>query len=233
MASRQEEKEARKRERLEQEAKEKRVAQRRKRLQYVLGGVLAAGIVAAVVVGVLASTGESETEAGPKQASAPAASLPDVEITDEQDAVKAAGCKETTPENEGAGHEEREFTAADYGANPPTSGTHFPQWAQDGIYEPGSTPPLGQLVHTLEHGRVNIQYRAGAGAKLIRQLEAFVGENEGYHLLLYENASGMEAAVAASAWDNLLTCAQTGPKLWDALRTFRDAHLDRAPERVP
>ena len=231
MASRQEEKEARKQARLEQEAKERQAATRKRRLQLVVGGVLAAAIVAAAVAAIMASGGSSSD--GPSETTTTAASLPEPAILDEQEAAEAAGCEFTTPENEGAGHEEREFTAADYKANPPTSGTHFPSWAEDGIYEPGNTPGLGELVHTLEHGRVNIQYKPGTDAKTIDQLEALVGENQGYHMLLYENASGMKAAVAATSWDNSLTCDSTSPELWDALRTFRDAHLDRAPEKVP
>jgi hypothetical protein len=231
MSSRQEEKEARKKARLEEEAKEQRAATRKRRLQLVVGGVLAAGIVAAVVFALMAAGGSSSE--GPSDATTTAASLPEPAILDEQEAAKAAGCEFTTPENEGAGHEERDFTPADYKVNPPTSGMHFPSWAEDGIYEPGNTPGLGELVHTLEHGRVNIQYKPGTDPKTISQLEAFVGENQGYHMLLYENASGMRQAVAATSWDNSLTCDSTSPELWDALRTFRDAHLDKAPEKVP
>ena len=42
-----------------------------------------------------------------------------------------------TPPNEGAGHEEKDFKASDYKQNPPTSGNHFPQWYQDGVYDAG------------------------------------------------------------------------------------------------
>ena len=231
MASRQEEKEARRKARLEQEERERKAAARNRRLQYVLGGILVAGIIAGVVVALMASGGEEGGGATPEQPSA-AASLPEPAILDEQQAADAAGCKVTQVPNEGRGHEEREFTAKDYESNPPASGTHFPSWAQDGIYDPGSTPPLGELVHTLEHGRINVQYQPGTDQKLIDQLEAFLSENDGYHMLLYENTTGMDAAVAATAWDHVLTCPEPGPKMWDALRTFRDAHLDRGPEKV-
>ena len=232
MASRQEEKEARRRARLEQEERERKAAARSKRLQYVLGGILVAAIIAGVVVALMASGGDDSGDPAPGEATT-SASLPEPQILDEQQAADAAGCKVTQVPNEGGGHEEREFTAEDYDHNPPTSGAHFPSWAQDGIYEPGSTPPLGELIHTLEHGRVNVQYRQGTDQKLIDQLEAFVSENQGYHMLLFENTTDMDAAVAATAWDQALTCPKAGPKMWDALRTFRDAHLDRGPEKVP
>jgi hypothetical protein len=233
MASRQEEKEARRRARLEQEERERKAAARMKRIQYVVGGVLVLGIIAGIVVALMASGGEdtSEGTTAGREASA-SADLPEPEILDEQEAAKAAGCEIRQVDNEGSGHEEREFTAADYEHNPPTSGTHFPSWAQDGIYSPGQTPPLGELVHTLEHGRINVQYAPGTPTRLIAQLEAFVAENDGYHMLLYENATEMEPQVAATAWDQALLCPKPSPQMWDALRTFRDAHIDRGPERV-
>ena len=233
MASRQEEKEARRKARLEQEAKEQRQASRQKRLQLVLGGVLAVGIVAAVVI-VLVGSGGGDGD-GPQTASSSGVTLPAQQVADLQKAVKASGCTLTHPADEGRGHENKQFTKADYKTNPPTSGAHFPQWAQDGVYDSDTTPDLGQLVHTLEHGRINIQYKPGTDPELVKKLEAFVAENDGYHMLLYQNTTGMEAQVAATTWTQSLTCDadQTGDKMWDALRTFRDRYIDTGPERVP
>jgi len=232
MASRQEEKEARRRARLEEEAAEQRAASRRKRLQMVLGGVLAVGIIVGVAVAVLAGGGGDSKAQGPAQASTNGVKLPAQQITNIDDAVKAAGCTLTHPPEEGRGHIDKTFTESDYGTNPPTSGAHFPQWAQDGVYEPANTPPLGQLVHTLEHGRIDVQYKPGTSPKVVRELEALVAEKP-YHMLLYQNPTGMKAQVAATTWTQLLTCNQVTPKTWDALRTFRDRYVDTGPEQVP
>ncbi len=232
MASRQEEKEARRKERMEAEAAERRSAARKKRLQLLLGGVLAAGIAAAVVIAVLAGGGGGDDKDGRRSPKA-TEKLPAVELTDEKEAAKAAGCTLDNPADEGRSHEEKEYTAADYKTSPPTSGAHFPQWADDGIYPPDNVPPLGELVHTLEHGRINVQYKPGTETQLVRQLETFLAENQGVHMLLYQNTTGMEPQVAATAWDHSLSCPSPGPKMWDALRAFRDAHLDRGPEKVP
>ena len=63
------------------------------------------------------------------------------------------------------------------------------------------------LVHTLEHGRINVQYKKGTPAADVAKLEALLAEqNEGYHMLLYENTTDMEPAVAATAWTHSLTC---------------------------
>jgi hypothetical protein len=234
MSSRQEEKERRKRERQEREAAQKASVAKRKRMQMVFGGGLAVlAAVAVVVVLVFVVGGGSDDPAD--EVSASSASIPAQQISDIKEAAQAAGCtlKENLP-NEGAGHVEKDFKASDYKQNPPTSGNHFPQWAQDGVYEPSDTPDLGQLVHTLEHGRIDVQYKPGTPAETIAQLETFMKENEdGYHMLLFENSTKMPFAVAATAWDQQLGCPTMNPKVFDALRTFREAHIDKGPEVVP
>lgn len=231
MASRQHGKEARKNVRLTAEEEDRGAARRARRLRILGVSVAGAAAVSAIVVILLVSDSGDSKSVKPREAQA-SASLPKQQMADEKGAARAAGCELAAPADEGRGHEEKTFAATDYKVNPPTSGTHFPSWAQDGIYESGNTPALGELVHTLEHGRVNVQYKAGTSPKLVQELEALVGENEGYHLLLYESPTNMSAAVAATAWNQSLTCSTSGPKLWDALRTFRDAHLDRGPEKV-
>jgi hypothetical protein len=236
MASRQEEKEARRKARLEQEAAERRAESNRKRLQMVLGGVLAVAIVAGVVIAVLAGggSGGSGGDGGPRTASAASKiKLPDPRTTDLQAAAKAAGCTVKTEKDEGRGHEDKTFTEADYKTNPPTSGTHYPVAAQDGIYEPGNSPALGESTHSLEHGRIDVQYKPGTSKDVIAKLEAFVGENGGYHMLLFENTTKMQPALAATAWDQSLKCDRVTDSTWDALRTFRDRYLDKGPENVP
>jgi hypothetical protein len=230
VASRQEEKERRRQERVEREAAEARAASRRKRLQLVAGGLLAAAALAAVIV---ASVGGGDEEGAPRQASAAAASLPKQQITDLKAAADAAGCTLTNAAFEGQNHADRTFTAQDYKTNPPTSGDHNPTWYEDGIYAPGTTPRLGELVHTLEHGRIDVQYKVGSPKSLRDQLEAFVGENDGYHMVMFENTTNMDAAVAATAWTHSLTCPEMKPEVFDALRTFRDEYLDKGPEKIP
>jgi hypothetical protein len=233
MASREAEKEARRKARLEQEASERAAEARRKRLQIVLAGILVVGVVVAAVI-VLAGGGTNHGASSTKatEASANGVSLPAQQTTDVDQAAKAAGCDLTHPPDEGRGHLDKTFTASDYNTNPPTSGAHFPQWAQDGVYDAANTPPLGQLVHTLEHGRINVQYKPGTDKQTVAKLEALVAEKP-YHMLLYQNPTNMKAQVAATAWDQSLTCASVNDKTWDALRTFRDRYTDKAPEQIP
>jgi hypothetical protein len=235
MARRQEEKEARRRARLEAEAKEAKAAASRRRLQLVFGGVLGALIVGGVIVGVLAASGGNTDKNGPRTAVASNIKLPTPQTADLQTAVDAAGCSTASHPIEGRNHEDKVFTESDYKTNPPTSGNHFPNWAQDGIYDSNTEPQLGKLVHPLEHGRVEIQYKPGTPQPIIDKLEAFLAESDpsGYHELLFPNETNMTPEIAATAWGFSLDCPKYNDKIFDALRTFRDAHIDNGPETVP
>jgi hypothetical protein len=236
MASRQEEKEARRKERIERERKDAAAAARRKRLQLVGGGLLGLVAIAAVVVAILAASGggDDEQEASAPAAGSAAAQLPEQKTTDMAAAAKAAGCTLTNPAFEGASHEQKDFAASDYKTNPPTSGNHFPDWYDDGVYEPGTTPNLGMLVHTLEHGRIDVQYKKGTPKADVAKLEALLAEqNDGYHMLLFENTTGMQPQVAATAWTHSLSCPDMNDKVFDAIRTFRARYIDKGPETVP
>ena len=102
------------------------------------------------------------------------------------------------------------------------------------MYKPGETPELGNLVHTLEHGRINIQYRAGTPAETIERLETLVlrARRRLPPAALREH-HGDGAAVAATAWDRLLGCPEMNDQVFDALRAFRTAFIDQGPEKVP
>ena len=220
--------------------------------RYAVAGLLAVlAVVGLAALGVLALSGDgrdarpsdraADTGAPPPADptatatgdSAPA-TLPPRRTKDLAQAAKLAGCTLTTEPDEGADHVTREVTAADYGTNPPTSGMHNPEWASDQIYAPGNTPDLGTLVHTLEHGRIDIQYRAGTDAKTIGLLGDLYKElDDGYHLLLFENDTDMPFAVAATAWNHLLGCPDMNPKVFDAIRAFSAAYVDKGPELVP
>ena len=238
MASRQEEKEQRRQERLAREETARKASARRKRLQYVFGGILGlavvAGVVAVVALGV-GGGGSSGGEGKPTDASNASSNvkLPVQKTGDLKAAAKAAGCTLANPPIEGSTHETKEFKASDYKTNPPTSGNHNPDWYQDGIYNPGDVPRLGMLVHPLEHGRIEVQYKPGTPKTTVNQLEALLGESDGYHMLLFQNTTAMPSAVAATAWGHSLTCPAMNDQVFDAIRTFRTTYIDKGPEAVP
>lgn len=228
MSSRQEEKERRRREREEAERKAAQSGASRKRLAMVLGAVLVAAV--AVIVGLAVATGGEE---GANQAQGDTA-IPAFEITNPAEAARAAGCRLEDHRSEGRGHTSE---AVQYRTNPPTSGSHDPVAAQDGIYPVGGPPDVEQSVHSLEHGRINIQFKKGTPAETINRLEALmnfeVKGEQGYHALLFENQTNMKHAVAATAWTKSLTCPQMNDKVFDAVRAFWRTNVDKGPEFIP
>jgi uncharacterized protein DUF3105 len=233
VSSRAEEKQRLRKERLAREQAEQAAAARRQRLQYAFGGVLAVALIAGLIVLATGLAGGSRaSDAGaPRQASrSTGVELPRQQIGDLDAAATAAGCQLQNPPVEAASHETKEFKASDYKTNPPTSGAHNPDWYQDGIYEPGNVPRLGMLVHPLEHGRIELQYKPGTPAQTVTQLEALLAEQSGgYHMLMFQNTTGMKYDVAETAWGHLLGCPKRNDKVFDALRTFRRATSTRAP----
>jgi hypothetical protein len=233
VASRQEEKHRRRAEREARERAEAAAAARRKRLQLAFGGLLAVLAVAAVVVLAVTALGGGSDDAGPRTASAATGAIPAQRISDLSKAADAAGCVVRNAPIEGSTHETKAFKPGDYKTNPPTSGNHTPQWYQDGVYVPGTTPQLGMLVHTLEHGRIDVQYAPGASEQTSSRLEALVNSlDDGYHMLLFQNTTKMPYAVAATAWGHLLGCNQMNDRVFDAIRAFRTNYIDQGPEKV-
>jgi hypothetical protein len=117
-----------------------------------------------------------------------------------------------------------------YRTNPPTSGPHNPVPAPDRAYS--VAPPAENYVHSLEHGRIELQYRPGSPAAVQGALRRVYDEFT-HHMLLFPNNTGMDFEVAATAWKHRLACARFNPRVPEALRRFRDAYRDRAPEQVP
>lgn len=89
-----------------------------------------------------------------------------------------------------------------YKTNPPTSGNHVDEQQADGAYR--ETPPPVSVVHSLEHGRLTIQYRPDlprrAQLKLIGLFDTMYGGT-----LLFPNPD-MPYTVAATTWTNLMGC---------------------------
>jgi hypothetical protein len=142
-------------------------------------------------------------------------------------AAKAAGCTLRSFPSEGRTHTTGPVT---YKTKPPTSGPHNPVPAPDGEYANGA-PPQERYVHTLEHGRIELQYRPDASPAAHAGLKA-VFEEDTDRMLLFPNPD-MPYEVAATAWTHLLGCPRYNAKVPAALRAFRDAYRGKAPEKIP
>jgi len=220
MAKRSDEKERRRQERMAAEEKARKDAARKRTLQ-IGGGVVVAVVVIGVVVALALAGG-----GGSGGSSVDASTV----VTD----AKAAGCTYKQFPSQGRTHT---TSKVNYKTNPPTSGPHNPTPAQDGIYAPGNSPAKENFVHTLEHGRIEFQYKPGTGQGDIAKLQKLAEEpfkgTAGYHDLLFENNTNMPSQFAATAWTRSITCTALTPKSIAALRAFRNAFTDKGPEFIP
>jgi hypothetical protein len=227
MASRKDQKDKLRQERLEREQAEAAAAGRRRRLGYLVAGGLVAAVIIAVVVIAGASGGDSDGKSGSSSGSWPSGSIPAQKITDLDAAVKAAGCTLEKPKSEGAGHTEK---PQKYKSQPPTSGAHNPVPAHDAanLKSPGNE----QLVHALEHGRVIYWFKPGAPAATRGALKKLYDEDKDLVVLTPDTAS-MPYEVAASSWGRYVGCPTYNDKVPDAFRAFRDAYRLKGPEYFP
>lgn len=159
---------------------------------------------------------------------------PEAKATPLQRAAKAAGCVLIDPPNEGAEHVAQPTSIANYGSNPPTSGVHAPSPAPPGVYARDEAPDLEFTVHSLEHGRINMQYAKDVPDATVEKLTKLVEASEdGYHILLFQNQTNMPYEVAATAWDHLIGCETFNAKTTRALGEFWKTYVDKGPEFEP
>lgn len=228
MASRKEQKEALRERRLEEERAAARAERRRKLIGYAVGGVLALAAIGALVFvafsGAGVGGGSTPTAGGGSWA---AGSVPPRKIRELSAAAQAAGCMLRSDKSEGNAHTQ---TPVNYKANPPHSGNHAPDSAEDGAY---LEPPYneGQFLHALEHGRIHLQFRASVPDGRKGNLKALFDEDP-YHMVVSPNLTNMPYEVAATAWTKTLACPRANDKVYDAIRAFKDAYRDRGPEFV-
>jgi hypothetical protein len=226
MASRKEQKEKLRQERLERERAAAAAAGRRRRMGYVVAGTLVTAVVVALVAIAMASGGDSGGGSS-SSGSWPSGSIPKQKISDLQAAVKTAGCVYKTPKNEGAGHT---TNPVHYKSQPPTSGSHNPVPAHDQAYL--KSPGNEHLVHALEHGRVIYWFKPNAPASVRGALKKLYDEDNKL-VVLAPNTAPMPYQVAASAWGRFVGCPKYNDKVPDAFRALRDAYRLKGPEYYP
>jgi hypothetical protein len=217
MASRQQEKERRRQERQAAEEAAARSGSRKRRLQ--VGGAVALGVAVIAVIAIVALAG------GGKDTPSSTGLVAD---------AKAAGCTFNSYKSEGRNHTSGKVK---YKTNPPTSGSHNPVPAQDGIYAPGNEPAPENWVHSLEHGRVLFQYKPGTPAADVAKLRSLAEEKlngtAAYHVLMFQNNTNMPSQFALVAWTKSLTCDKLTSQSENVMRDFRKTFTDKGPELIP
>ncbi|MBI3631052.1 MAG: DUF3105 domain-containing protein [Candidatus Sungbacteria bacterium] len=124
--------------------------------------------------------------------------------------------------------------AFSYNSNPPTSGPHFSQPANWGVYDYEVHDKL--FIHNLEHGGVWISYRPNIPASVIGDLKSIVNELGGSKLVM-ASRSANDNDIAVAAWTRLLKFNLVGGRLSEdqknQIRAFYRAFKNRGPEFVP
>jgi hypothetical protein len=141
-------------------------------------------------------------------------------VTNLAAAAKRAGCDlRLHLKDEGHEHIPPSAPTPDYKTNPPTSGPHVepPYQQADGAYR--EMPAEIDIVHSLEHGRMEIQYSPELPEEDQLALKGLYDTMYGATLLFPNDR--MPYAVAATTWTNLLGCPKyEGAKTLDAIRAF-------------
>jgi len=141
-------------------------------------------------------------------------------LTDLNAAAKQAGCQlRLLLPDEGAEHIPKDADTPDYKTSPPTSGPHVepPYQQADGAY--AEMPAEIDIVHSLEHGRLEIQYSPDLPEQDQLELKGLYDTMYGAALLFPNDEMPYE--VAATTWTNLLACpTYKGAATLDAIRAF-------------
>jgi hypothetical protein len=250
MASRKEEKERLRQQRLAAERASASTGQRRLLLGYIAAGLLALAVVAGLIV-VIVSGGSSTAEANScsnahiKNSGGTFRGLepdcregtppPAIKVADLQISAQQAGCElRLNLADEGNTHVPNS-TPVTYKTTPPTSGNHNPVPIDDGAYitpvtdDTSKTTNIRNEVHAMEHGRIEIHYKPSLPeAQQLALKGVFDADPDG--MLLYPDPN-MPYDVAVTAWTNMAACPHYNPGVLDVIRNFRDTYRGNGPEQ--
>ena len=237
MADRKQERERLRQIRREAEAREAHEQRRKLLLGYAVAGILGAAVIAGILAVVLSGGGGASGEAHINPTSGSTNGVPTddrhgtppppVKVADLKVAARKAGCVlRRNLKDEGHTHIPPGSPTPKYKTNPPTSGSHVqPPFQQaDGAYR--EMPAPIDFVHSLEHGRLEIQYSPKLPEKLQLQLRGLYDTLYSATLLFPNDQMPYE--VAATTWTNLLGCkTYKGAITLDAIRDFGKATWGR------
>jgi hypothetical protein len=241
MANRREEERERLRQaRQERESSQHKADRRRLYAVYGVAGLIGILVVAGIVALIAGSGGGDSGEShinltsgssnGVKPDNRGGTAPRPVKVTSLQQAAKKAGCVlRLNLKEEGHTHIPPTAPTPDYKTNPPTSGNHVepPYQQADGAYS--EMPGEIFFVHSLEHGRLEIQYSPELPEEDQLALKGLY-DTMYKGALLFPNEN-MDYEVAATTWRNLMGCPKyKGAITLDAIRDFGKAHWGKGRE---
>ncbi len=252
MASRKEEKERLRAQRLAAERSAQSGGRRRLYAGYAVAGILTVAVIAGLVAVIASGGGGGDGAASacdnahiqntgsfkglePDCRKGTTESVAPTQYGDLAVSAQKAGCQlKLDLPDEGNTHVPNS-TEVHYGTVPPTSGNHSPVPISDGAYTTPVTSDTSQQsnirneVHAMEHGRVEIHYKPSLPEDQQLALKGvFDADPDG--VLLYPDPD-MPYAVAVTAWTNEVVCPNYNPVVLDVIRNFRDKYRANGPEQ--
>ncbi len=110
-----------------------------------------------------------------------------------------------------------------YNSNPPTSGQHYAEPANWGVYD--HTLSDVQLVHNLEHGGIWISYKSSVDKNTVAKLQDFAKR---FQLIVVEPRDADPAPISFAAWGHLENFQNYDE---GAMVQFINAYYNQGPER--
>jgi Protein of unknown function (DUF3105) len=189
----------------------RRAAEKRRRQRTLLYSLVTVAVLGALVAFVIVANRE---EAAPTEE----------EYRQEQAALaparQAAGCTEIGQlPNAGGTHIADNAQPSNWNSNPPTSGDHTVTSLPGGFYQVEQDER--QLLHSLEHGYVAIQYK-NLPADQVARLRELQREFDGRKLIVMPYSALDRDGLAISAWRHLQACTRLDVAL---ARSFIDNYM--------
>ena len=250
MASRKEEKERLRAQRLAAEQQAASGGRQRLIAGYVVAGILAVAVIAGLIAVIASGGGGNAASNACKNAhiqnTGSFAGLtpdcrtgtppPPIKYADLKVSAEKAGCqlKLNLPQ-EGRTHIPNS-TPVHYGTVPPTSGNHNPVPISDGAYvtpvtsDTSKPSNIRNEVHAMEHGRIEIHSTPSLPESEQLALKG-VFDADPPGMLLYPDPD-MPYDVAVTAWTNEVVCPHYNPVVLDVIRNFRDTYRGNGPEQA-
>ncbi len=251
MASRKEEKERLRQERLEAERQAQSAGASGIMIGYVVAGVLALLIVVGLVIALAGGSDSGSDSAAPRRGRQRQHRVrrqgPRGHPRRRPGRHAASRCPERRPDrgregrgcdlrlnlkDEGSTHlDPQTDDLPDYGTNPPTSGDHYPGPARRRRLPRLPEPGRRSCTRSSTGGSI-IQYSPDLSEEDQLALKGvFDADRPGVDL--FPNPD-MPYEVATTAWTQLMGCKSfEGDATLDAIRDFRDAYRGRGPEAIP
>ena len=112
---------------------------------------------------------------------------------------------------------------SEYNSNPPTSGSHYAEEAEWGVYQ--NELPDEQLIHNLEHGGIWISYKPGIDPAIKAKLES-IGNKYKKAVIVVPRAKN-DSMIALASWGRLEKLDNFNEA---EIINFIDANKNKSPE---